>query len=272
MLVFAALHAALAADPEPSIEDAEVQSEDAEAPSTEATPPRTVTLEPPVQTGGSALDGLDQDAAAASRGALPLALPVAPLRGRFSARPLLEGSLLAGGERTFWAMRIGLVVTHQYWRLSDRTVQVAGQTELRASAPFGGASGRRFELSSIVGPWVGPVALRIGPVVRSDRNRWTNADLELPDALALGGRGDLAIEIGDVRAFAGIELAWLALGDRPPADPQTAILPVIGDETAYRLGLGRQGDRIFVGVHGTWRETAIGSEIDIGLRFGLRLF
>ncbi len=235
--------------------------------------PRTVVLEAPEDLGGSALDGLDEDARQTSEDAtLPLELPRPPVRGRYGARPVLEGSLLAGGERTYWAMRVGIDLSHRYWRLTDRTVQLVGQTSLRATAPIGAATGRRFELNSTVAPWIGPVGLRIGPVVRSDRVRWRTPELELVDTLAVGGRADLALELGAWRAFGGIEITWLVAGNRPPADPATAILPVVGDETAYRLGVGRQGRRLLTALRGNWRETAIGAEIDVGLQFGLRVF
>lgn len=255
---------------EPVSEEVSASEEEVEEPETDE--PLTIELSLPDDLGGSALDGLDEDARAAEGSVpLPLALPTPPLRGRFAVRPVFVIALL-DGSRVYWATRVGLAITHRYWRLTEKTVQVAGETELRALAPVGGATGRRFALSSVVGPWVGPVGLRLGPVVRSDRVEWRNADAVLADTLALGGRVDLSLEAGPWRASVGCEAAWLAAGNRPPADPETATLPVLGDETAYRLGVGRQGDRLFTALHATWRETAIGAEIDTGVQFGLRLF
>jgi len=224
----------------------------------------TIELSPPEDVGGTALDDLDEEERD------ELSLPGLPLRGRLAIRPLLDVTLLSA-DRTWWAVRAGLSIDHRYWFLTNRTVELAGSTELRASFPFGAAYGRRFVLSSTLGPWLGPLGVRVGPVVRSDRVGWRSADVLNPDTLALGGRGDLSVGVGRVRATFGLEVAWLALGDRPPADPERATLPVIGDETAWRLGLGHQGDRWFTALNATWRETAIGSEIDAGLQLGLRL-
>lgn len=267
MIAWLASAAWAAPDPSPDAPPA------AEAPPpTEEPPPRTIELEAPTEVGESALDGLDEDAKAEGKNApLPLRLPVPVLRSRFSVRPLLGPSFLAA-DQAFWAMRIGAAVSHRAWFLSDRTVQFAALSELSAQFPFGAADGRRLELSSTVGPWIGPVGLQIGATARTDRVRWRNANAELPGTLAVGPRGDVALQVGRLRASLGLEVAWLLLGDRPAADPETAILPVLGDETAWRASLGWQGDRWFVGVRGTWRETAIGAEVDTNLSLGLRLF
>lgn len=261
LLALTAAHAAPETSEDPATEEEEE--------------PRTVELSLPEDLGGTALDDLDEDArdeATSTPDALdlPLRLPRPPLRGRFAARPVLGASLLAA-DRAYWALRIGVAVDHRYWWLADRPIQLSGHTELQATAPIGAASGRRFVLSSTLGPWAGPVGLQVGPVLRSDRVAWKTPDLVLADTLAVGGRADLSLQAGAWRASLGMELAWLALGDRPPADPATARLPVLGDETAYRVGLGHQGDRWLVVVRGTWRETAIGAEIDAGLQLGLRL-
>lgn len=253
---------------------AEPEPQPASEPESASESPRTIELDIPEDVGGSALEGLDEDARDEASGGfpLPLQLPQVPIRGRFTARPMIQAALLTGREdRTFWGSRVGVAVSHRYWRLSDATVQWGGHTELQALFPIGGFDGRRVQLSSTFGPWIGPVGLALGAVVRSDRVQWRNADALLPDTLALGGRADLSVQLGEWRATAGFESAWLVAGNRPPADPDRATLPVVGDETAYRLGVGRQGNRIFVGLRGLWRETAIGAEVDVGLQFGLRL-
>ena len=131
--------------------------------------------------------------------------------------------------------------------------------------------GRRLVLSAQVGPWLGPVGLRLGPVVRSDRTEWRGAGLTLEDALLLGGRATVSLALGPLRPTAGMELGVIAAGPRPPADPTDAVLPLLGDETGYSLGLAWMGRPLSGSLHTTLRQTTIGPEIDVRIGAGLRL-
>lgn len=273
-------------DPMPSAPPQEVPSpEDLEGgepeggepgpePPAEAAPapqvPRTVDLSTDGSL-GSALDAIGT----ASRTPGPSLEGWAPLsegalRGRWGIRPELAVALLPG-ESTQWAVRSGATISHRWWPLGEAPVQLGGQTDLTAIFPIGGATGRRFVLSSQVGPWLGPVGLRLGPVVRSDRTEWRSAGLTLEDALLVGGRSTVSVALGPLRVAAGLELGVIAAGPRPPADPTTAALPLIGDETGYSAGLAWMGRPLTSNVQIVHRQTAIGPEVDVQLGVGIQL-
>ncbi len=238
-------------------------------------PPETVDLggDEPLE---SALDDFD-DKAAESRadrtsvGSLA-SIPMGLGRGRWSVRPQVSAAVLRG--RGTWAARVGLSVERQWFPLTDALVQVGGAVALSADFPIGAAFGRRLEAVGQVGPWLGPVGLRIGPAVRWDRITWRrgapgDTPATLPDALLVGARASLTVELGRVSPMVGVEPAWAVLGDRvAPEDP---LLPVLGTETAWMAGINWLARPVTLGLRATWRETAIGAELDTFLMFGIKL-
>ncbi len=261
-------------------EDAqEGDPQDEDAPQDEAPPPGEdppqgepisidLSTDRQLRSALDAIEGLDQAVEAGLEDWAALSRKLG--RARWASRPELAVSILQG-EPSRWAPRVGATFTHQWWPLGDAAIQIGGTTELTALFPVGGARGRRFVLRSTVGPWLGPVGLRVGPVLRSDRTDWRVADRLLDDALLVGAGATVTLAAGPIRPTAGIELGVLAAGPRGPADPQTAPLPLIGDETGYSVGLAWMGRPLTVNVHTTLRQTEIGSEIDARLGVGLQL-
>ncbi len=213
----------------------------------------------------SALDGMDP----ARRGEAGASSALG--RGRFSARPLASVAFLAT-DRTYWTTRVGAALTHRAWSLRSTGLRGAGETELSVLFPIGGVHGRRVSLTSEWGAWLGPVGLRAGPAARWDRTVWRNADVVLQDALLVGARATLTLQLGPVSPMVAIEPAWRAAGARGSATAASATLPVLGDETGYSLGLGVVGSRVTIGVRADWRETVAGPEVDGVLSVALQLF
>lgn len=192
------------------------------------------------------------------------------VRGRWYGKPLLSVSHLSADDpRT--AVRLGAALGHQWWILGEQTLQIGGDTVLEATAPVGGASGHRVALSSVVGPWLGPVGLRLGPGLRWDRTDWGDGGV-LDTGLGLGPRLSATAALGQLRPSVGLAADWFVAGARTPADPATATLPVLGHETTWSAGLAWLGRPVAISLQGDWRETAVGPVIDVGLGLHLRPF
>lgn len=235
--------------------------------------PREVEIEP-AEPLPSALDDLDDAAREVELEAPELEdwvpLPGALLRGRWYAKPLLSWTHLPGDEGG-GAVRLGAALGHQWWTLDSLPVQVGGESRLEVTAPIGGARGRRIELNTVAGPWLGPVGVRLGPSLRWDRDAWFDGAL-LDNALAVGALGTLSVGAGPVRVYGGVEPAWLVAGTRSAADPAEATLPVLGDETTWRAGLGWIDRPVNWTLEGALRETAAGSVLEVGLGVHFRPF
>lgn len=173
------------------------------------------------------------------------------VRGKPFVRPQL-GLALRDGDA---AARLGAVVGHAWWTLGERTVQLGGETALRATAPIGGASGWRVDLGTRAGPWLGPVSLWIGPALRADAERWSAGTLS--PALLVGGTADLGLDLGNLGLVAGVEPLVGVAGDR------------VG-ETDWRAGVRGDVGPVELLGEATLRDTEIGAIVEVGVGFRLR--
>lgn len=193
-------------------------------------------------------------------------LPGNLVRGRWVIRPLLGAEVVEGAA----AVRLGAAAGHQWWTLGEGTLRAGGEETLRFTAPVGAERGRRLDLAVAAGPWVGPVGLRVGPTVAWDRAEFRPGPdaLLLDEALLVGGAVDLTLVAGPVALTAGVEPAVVVAGDRGGADPAAVPLPVLGDETTWRAGVGLLGDHVELLLGAALRETAVGAvgEGTVGLR------
>jgi hypothetical protein len=229
---------------------------------------------PPVEDLPSAIDTLDQShndvqgeregVALTQQMADWVSLPGSLVRGRMLARPLLG---VAAHDQRF-ALRVGGALGHQWWTMTESTVQLGGESRLELLVPMGGATGYRVELGTRAGPWLGPVGLRVGPLLRLDRERW--GEELLSTALLVGGGADLSLLLGPVVLLAGVEPGWAVAGERP--DALSGPLPALGTETAWRAGLGTTGQPVQFSLELTDRQTAVGPVIEASLSMRLRPF
>lgn len=192
------------------------------------------------------------------------ALPGPLIRGRPMLRPLLAVSAHSGS----FALKGGLTLGHQWWTLTEEALQIGGETRFEMSAPIGAARGYRLELSTRAGPWLGPVGLRLGPLLRADREQW--GDEILDTGLILGGSADLSLLLGPIVLLAGVEPGWAVIGERPAA--VSGPLPALGTEQAWRAGIGTTGQPLQFSVELLDRQTAIGPIIETSLSLRIRVF
>lgn len=240
---------------------------------------QTITI-PAAEAPPSALDAVDADGfrgRARAEGDLDEGvgedgLPELPsirirnlVRGKFGVRPILAVAVHPGEDRTSAALRAGAALNHRYWTVAPTTIQLGGETSLRASAPAGGARGYRFDLVTAHGPWFGPVGVRLGPAVRVDREVW-GGDV-LPTALSVGGTLDLAFDLGDVGLWAGFVPLWAVTGDRVGGEVPPASL---GSETTWRGGASVAFGRFDLSAEAAVRSTAVGAFVDTSLGLGVR--
>ncbi|MCB9683462.1 MAG: hypothetical protein H6738_19265 [Alphaproteobacteria bacterium] len=229
-----------------------------------------IEISAPEEELGSAIEGIDDVHAEVKLGPQLedwVPLPGNLVRGRFVVRPLLG----AEGAQGRFAVTAGAALGHQWWTLGDGPVGAGGEELVRVSAPIGGLKGRRVDAEIVGGPWVGPIGLRVGPTLTWDRLD-PGGDLPvLEDAVLVGGLVDLSAMLGPVVLTAGLQPAWVVGGERVGADPEAVPLPVLGDETTWRAGVGLIGDHLELLLGAALRETAIGpiGEGTLGLRVRL---
>lgn len=238
---------------------------DPQAPSAEEAS-QTIEIAPAADL-PSALDGLDQAHAEVKIAPVLgdwVAMPGNLVRGRPIVRPLLA---MAVHERRM-ALRVGGALGHQWWTLTEGALQLGGESRLEITAPVGGSSGYRVELGTRAGPWLGPIGLRVGPLLRADRERWGEALLSR--ALLLGVGLDLSLLLGPLALTAGVEPAWSLLGDRAPA--ASGPLPGLGAEAAWRAGLGTTGKPAQLSLELIDRQTALGPIVETALTLRIRAF
>jgi hypothetical protein len=260
---------ALAADPaiaEPVPAEVPAETEPTEAPAEVEEPaeePVVYTIEVDDQLLGSALDDfaekaqeVREDDPARLDDWLGLNRPVL-FRGRWFAKPLLSWANLEGKN----AVRPGIAVGHQWFPVSELPIQLAGETRLSLAAPVGGAKGRSIELTSVLGPWLGPIGVRVGPALRWDK--WQSDAASLSDALALGARATLAVDAEIIHPWVGVEPVWLVAGQRD------AWTPGIG-ELSFLGGLNYAMKAAELGLQGTWRETSAGRWLDVAFTVHVR--
>lgn len=172
------------------------------------------------------------------------------VRSKLFARPTIG---LAVNDRV--AVRLGAGIGHRWWTAAPVAVQFGGETVARISAPAGAASGLRLDAASTHGPWLGPVGLRVGPVLRLDREVW-GAE-ELPFGASLGLAADLGLDVGPVALSAGVQPLWPLAPDRER-------------ETAWRGGVRVAPGAFELGLDAAWRDTAIGDILEGSLSFAVR--
>ena len=179
---------------------------------------------------------------------LPAGLVAPRMRGRFFLRPTLS----LGGLDQHSAVRLGIAGGHRWWRISDSTLALAGETRLAADAPLSGASGGALALTSLAGPWIGPIGLRIGPAVRYERADYGEATLDA--ALTAGGRAILSAEIGSVSPYLGGGIDRIIAGDRSGEFEPIAL-----------VGLSREKGWVRLAAQGSLQQTAQGVRWEAGI-------
>jgi len=197
--------------------------------------------------------------------------PASMLRGRWYAKPVITLDHLAVDDASAFGVRAGGAVGRMWFTTGALPIQGGADVGLHASAPIGRAVGYRVHAHGLVGPWLGPVGLRVGPTVRADRTRWTidGTDHILDDAVLVGGRAVLAFDIGSLAPYVSVEPAWTVAGTRPsPVDPP--VLPAIGTETRYGAGLTVHASLLLLGLHVHRTETAVGGIHQVGANIGIR--
>ncbi|MCO4747491.1 MAG: hypothetical protein KC912_22005 [Proteobacteria bacterium] len=264
---------ALAADPTepvdvPADEAPAEAAEDAETPApepeeAELDEPVVYTIEVDDSTLGTALDDFSdkarevrEDDPARLDDWLGMNRPVL-FRGRWFAKPLLSWANLDGKS----AVRPGLAIGHQWFPVAELPIQLAGETRLAMAVPAGGAKGRSIELTSVLGPWLGPVGIRVGPALRWDK--WQSDAASLSDALALGARATVAVDADIIHPWVGVEPVWLVAGERDPWSAGVGELSFLG-------GLNYAMKAAELGLQGTWRETSAGRWLDVAFTVHVR--
>lgn len=172
-----------------------------------------IPLDVPVDF-GSAISGPPPEPDDASALGLPRVISgqTTRYRGRWSVRPWL-GMVGLPGDAGGIGGTAGGLVSHQWGDLRALPIRLAGETRLRAIAPFGQVAGWQLELDSAVGGWLGPVGLFAGPALRADRAAWRGG-ATLPAALLLGPQLRVAFDLGPVTPWIAATPAWILAGDR----------------------------------------------------------
>lgn len=192
------------------------------------------------------------------------------LRSSWYFRPTTAIAQLVGDEEGGpVALRLGVDFGHRWSTHAILPVQAMAQAGVRASAPMFGARGRRLEGYANVGPWLGPVRLQVGLNARWEQERWRRRTLLLDDSVLVGGEVMAALDTGPLLLSAAVQPLFQVAGER--ARPDDAVLPVLGHETLYTFGAGLQGKRLGVRAHTSWRDTVIGSLLEIGMSLNVRL-
>jgi hypothetical protein len=215
----------------------------------------------------SALDRVDQAAEelAGDPGAAEL-LSVDPsgalLRGRFGLRPRLGWTGWVG--QPGGAMRAGATLRHRWWSLLPVGPQWSGESALSGSLAFAGARGPEASAHSLVGAWVGPVSLMVGPRLAWQASSFTRGE-PLPGGLSAGPLAVAATGLGPLSLQVGGGPGWLLAGERDPAD-----LP-LGEEWFGLAGLGAQLGVVQVGLRGQALGTDAGTLLDLTFALSLSL-
>lgn len=254
----------------PALADDPPAEPPAEAPPAEAPPADPLpdddsgwlTLDVPADFGSALASALPPSQDPAARPSLApepdLPPPPAPLRGRWGLRPWLGATGLGGR----WGGAAGASVSHQWWTLTSRAVQPAGETRLRALGAFGGVDGWDLSLESTHGAWLGPVGLLAGPALRAGA---LSADTTAPAALSLGPQARLALQLGPVVPWAAATPAWLLAGDRAPVAGRP------WHELELAGGVALDTRPVGFRLSGAWRELSAGAAWEAALGLQLRV-
>jgi hypothetical protein len=191
------------------------------------------------------------------------------LHGKLGFKPVVGWTGLAG-DRGGGAAFAGVALGHQLWALGP-SLSPSLLTRLDVNAPFGGARGHRLEAKSVLGAWLGPACLSVGPTLRWDHQEWSGG-AELPTALLVGASVGALAEVGPLRPSLAVEPAGLVAGARRAAAAEDNPLPVLLDETTWRAALFWVVPQISGGVTVNLRETAIGPATEVVLSLGQKRF
>ena len=191
------------------------------------------------------------------------------VRGGWYIRPSFAVSTLLRGQQGGTAARLGFAAGRRFWTLEALPIQLSADLGIRGTAPVGAANGRRLELQGAIGPWLGPARVQLSVGTRWERERWAKKSLELVDAGFVTAGLGLGLDLRAVQLNLGITPAF-GIGDaRPRATAGDPLLPVIGTETVYSAGLGLPIRPLGIAVDGSWRDTVIGSVLELGLSIQL---
>jgi hypothetical protein len=197
--------------------------------------------------------------------------PASMLRGRWYVKPVFTFEELRQDGEAAAALRAGGAVGRMWFTTGALPVQGGADLGVHVSAPIGRAVGYRIHGHGLVGPWLGPVGLRVGPTVRADRTRWTLDGTEqlLDDAVLVGSRAVLAFDVGPIAPYVSMEPAWRVAGTRT-APTDAPVLPVLGTETRYGAGFTFQASLLLLGIHVHRTETALGGVMQAGASIAIR--
>ena len=128
---------------------------------------------------------------------------------------------------------------------------------------------RTLEIEGAIGPWFGPFRVQLAAGAKWERERWIQRTYELDDAVFVKLGGGVALDFTKVQVNAGVSPAFAVAGDRVRATAGDPVLPVIGTETEWSFGLGVPLEPIGFSLDASWRDTAIGGLLEVGVSFQL---
>jgi len=187
------------------------------------------------------------------------------VRGAWYIRPSFSVATLLRGQQGGTAARLGFAAGRRFWTLEALPIQLAADLGIRGTAPVGAANGRRLEAQAAIGPWLGPLRVQLSAGARWERERWAKKSLELVDAGFVTAGVGLGLDLQAVQLNLGLTPAFGIAGARPRATAGGPLLPVIGTETVYSVGLGLPIRPLGFALDGSWRDTVIGGVLEIGL-------
>lgn len=189
---------------------------------------------------------------------------VALVRGRFGLRPI--ASLVFTTDDPEFGARLGASVMHHWWTVPKRGLTWSGETGVTGAGIVGGLGGWNAELYSVAGPWLGPLSLRLGPVLSGDR--LVSSSGRLDDAMLIGGRVSAHLDAGVVGLWADVTPAWSVVGARSAWRNGLTQLQV-GGGVAARVPVGIL--QMQVGAGSRARLTAIGPVVDVHLVLHMKI-
>ena len=107
-------------------------------------------------------------------------------------------------------------------------------------------------LSSLAGPWLGPIGLRLGPSVRYEHADYGDAVLD--PAWTIGGQAILSAELGPLSPYIGGGVEAVIAGERPE-----------GVEPIVRFGLSHERGWRRLSGQGSLQQTTQGTRWLAGL-------
>lgn len=191
------------------------------------------------------------------------------IRTQFGLRPEL-GLTFITEEQSRFASRLGVTFEHQWWTVKTKGVGWIGSTQLMATGLIGKLKGYEFELSSVAGPWLGPINLRVGPNFRGDRLFDKPTERLLNPAFLIGFRAGFTLDTEYFTLWAHGVPMWGVAGNRQPGPLKGVTEFDLETGLAIRSTVA-QLIRLQTGVKVRTRWTAMGPLFDINLVFGFNL-